>query len=248
MINIKRSETIPESLQDAKIQTYLKELEDWQNDKNKPEPKPPVDYRSYDVLEALNNCFLKKCYLTEERTINNVWVLEIDHFYPKGEYPHLRYEWTNLYPITSDANKMRPKSIPEGGYLDPCLEEDDVEKEIIYHLNQYEEKKISFRAANPQNIKAINTADLLDKLHNATGKDKDAKKKTENLRTSILLKLEMVKDAIIEWLNADKQQDEQAIFDAECKLKDLLSRKSSFTMLIRSTRIVRNFVPESFLD
>jgi hypothetical protein len=58
----------------------------------------------------------------------------------------------------------------------------------------------------------------------------------------------MVKDAIIEWLNADKQQDEQAIFDAECKLKDLLSRKSSFTMLIRSTRIVRNFVPESFLD
>lgn len=247
MINIKRSETVPESLQDAKIQTYLDALTDWYSDRSKPQPIPPINYRNWDVLEVLDIDFHSKCYLTEKRAELSVWEFEIDHFCPKDESPELRYEWTNLYPITSDANKMRQKKMPEGGYLDPCEENDDVETEILYDLDDMGEK-IYFAASDESNQKAINTAKLLDELHNGTGKDKNVKQKTAGLREMIRKKYTMVNIAITEWQAAMLRKDKQEINKKRNKLKDLLSRKSSFTMLIRSTSIVRNCVPNEFLD
>lgn len=247
MINIKRSETIPESLQDAKIQTYLDALTDWYSDRNKPQPETLAKYRTWDVLALLDEYFHSKCYLTEQRAIESVWEFEIDHFYPKNEFPTLKYEWKNLYPITSDANKMRPKEMPEGGYLDPCEDNDDVEKEILYDLDDMG-KRINFAAIDKSNLKAINTAKLLDEVHNGTGKDKNVKQKTAGIREMIREKYTMVTHAVIEWQAAERKGDRQEIFHTENKLKDLLSRKSSFTMLIRSTRIVRFFVPPEFLD
>jgi hypothetical protein len=136
---------------------------------------------------------------------------------------------------------VKPRNEPEGGYLDPCAEEDDVEKEILCVVLFGGEA--SFGAQNDNNIKAVNTAKLLDKIHN--GSDEESKRKTANLRHLIAKKQYEVLNTIIEWQGA---LDDQSKFEAKTKLKKLLSRKSSFTMLMRSLSAVRKHIPAEFLD
>jgi hypothetical protein len=242
MINIKRTTQIPSSLQNPDIQQYLDDLAAYKQNPSLPKPEPPASYRNSDVLEAFDECFFGKCYLTEEKFANS-WIMDIDHFIPKQERPDLRYEWTNLYPCEHHANMARPRKTPTGGYLDPC--NDDVEKEILYYLPIGAEKP-EFEAKDATNAKAVNTAQLLDLLHN--GKDKDSIERTKHLRFLIRKKYDEVIHAILAWKDAKAKGDTQEEFIHGRDLKHLLSRKSSFTMLVRSMKAVQMYVPKDFLD
>lgn len=246
MINIRRG-AAPASLQTNQIKNYLDELIAYKNhpeDERKKLSKPEcnVGYRNEDLFEAFDRDFYAKCYLTEKR-FENSWAMDVEHFKAKAfaQHPELKYEWTNLYPADHDANMLKPRQEPEGGYLDPCADEDDVEKEILYTTLFGGES--AFKALNGNNLKAVNTATLLDKIHN--GSNQESTKKTADLRHLIAKKEREVLNTIIQWLGASDEQDK---FEAETKLKKLLSRRASFTMLMRSLKAVRRHIPPDFLD
>lgn len=244
MINVQRG-AAPESLQKPEIQQYLSELAVYKNlseDERKGVAKPECNasYRNTDLFEAFDRDFFAKCYLTEKRYANS-WAMDVEHFKAKAfdQQPELKYEWANLYPADHDANMVKPRKDPKGGYLDPCS--NDVEKELLYSLvaNGF----TSFKAADASNIKACNTATLLNKIHN--GDNFESNKKTATLRQEIFKKEKVILNTIIEWQGATNLQDK---FEAEVKLKKLLSRKSSFTMVMRSLSAVRRFIPKDLLD
>ena len=158
MINVIRSQEIPASLLRAN-----------------------PSYRGIDILEAFDVDFHSKCYLTESKAPANSHHFEVDHFIPQNENPNLVYEWTNLYPILEQANKIKPKSTPIGGYLDPC--NDNVETEIIYSLSRIT-GKINFEPRDSRNLKAVNTSNLLYFVHN--GRENEmSKQKAKNIQALI---------------------------------------------------------------
>lgn len=72
MINVVRSLQAPQSLSSAEIQDYLDKLEAYKNDQQLPNdqqtlarPKCHEAYRNADLFQAFDECFFKKCYLTE---------------------------------------------------------------------------------------------------------------------------------------------------------------------------------------
>jgi len=245
MINITRTSKIPDSLQNPEIQSYLDALSDFKEGKISEKPDPPVSYRNSDVLEEFDKCFFSKCYLTEEK-FATAYIMDIDHFVPKSEAPEKRYEWTNLFPAEHNANMARPRKMPGGGYLNPCEPSEDVEKAIFYDVGVFGNQP-KFAAVNGDDVKAKNTAELLDKIHNGE-KGKPSQEKTKHLRVNVKKRFDEIAMTIIKWQSAKLLTDSQSEFNLSNQLKSLLSRKASFTMLMRSTEIVRQCVPPDFLD
>lgn len=246
MINITRGHR-PDSLDNPDIKTYLEEVVSYndlseEDRKNAPQPKGGISYRNSDVLEAFDRDFYSKCYLTEQK-YQSSYSMDIEHFRSKafGQFPELKYEWTNLYPCSHDANMSKPRIEPIGGYLDPCKSKEDVEKEIIYILEMG--GVAFFDVLNEDNVKAVNTCSLLDKIHNGT--DDYSRKKTAELRFLISKKERELIDLIMEWLFEKEHEDK---IRASRKIKNILSRKSDFTMLLRSLSSVRKYVPVDYLD
>ena len=242
MINISRHPDTPESLKTPEIQGYIKKAILYISDPiNNSKPKKPISYRSSDLLEAFDRDFYSKCYLTEDKYANS-WIMDIEHFIPQNERADLVYEWTNLFPADHYTNMIKPRITPVGGYLNPCDPNDDVEKDIIYTLSSYGENP-DFNPSDNANIKAINTCNLLNRVHN--GHDKDTKNGTANLRHSIHKRYIEILNKICEWHSAPEGSQEKS--QAGRELKEFLSRKASFTMLMRSMPAVRR-LPSAFLD
>jgi hypothetical protein len=240
MINISRSEEVPPSLLTVEIKNYLKAYQDYINTPEEcPEPKKTDSYRNSDLLEAFDRDFHSKCYLTEEKYTNS-WVMDVDHFIPRNERQELTHEWANLFPASHYTNLIKPKTTPEGGYLNPCV--DDVEKEILYSLSMLGDDP-KFDPKDHTNTKAINSCKLLARVHN--GHDKNTEKGTASLRHAIRKKYNEILLKIIDYLKAKEGTQEKH----QCRrdLQDLLSKKSSFTMLSRSIPAL-SFIEEKLFD
>jgi hypothetical protein len=251
MININRSLQIPASLQSSEIQKYIADVEFYkalspEEQSVTAKPKCSESYRNADIFEAFDRDFFAKCYLTEKKAFANSYAFDIEHFKAKAfsQSPELTYEWTNLYPADHDANMAKPRIDPVEGYLDPCNPDDDVEKEIRYTVMFGGESH--FEATDSTNKKAINTAQLLERIHN--GHDETSRQKTANLRAEIDKKRNKILELIIEWQDAKDKNDTQREFELRTKLKKYLSRQSSFTMLMRSISYVRQCIPSEMLD
>ena len=251
MININRNPTPPASLQNSEIQQYIADIasyKDLSSDEQAvtAKPKCSASYRNADIFEAFDKDFFAKCYLTEKKAFANSYAFDIEHFKAKAisQSPELTYEWANLYPADHVANMLKPRIDPSEGYLDPCEPSDDVEKEILYTVMFGGE--CHFEALDSSNKKALNTAELLELIHN--GHDKNSKQKTANLRAEINERRNRILELILEWLGASKENNIQKEFELRTKLKKYLSRKSSFTMLMRSMSAVRNHIPTEMLD
>lgn len=242
MVNVQREVAIPAALSTPEIQSYINDaIQYLLNPNGQQKPEKPASYRSSDLLEAFDRCFSSKCYLTEMKFANS-WIMDIEHFVPQNERPDLVYSWTNLFPCEHYSNMIKPRITPAGGYLNPCDPNDDVEVEIRYSLSVYGEEPY-FEARDGQNLKAINTANLLQRVHN--GHDLNTSKGTAELRHAIHKKYIQILNKIVEWQHHPDGSDQK--FQAARELKDLLSRRSSFTMLVRSIPAVRLLPPE-FLD
>lgn len=243
MINILREPNSPVSLQSPEIQQYIDEIQNHLLDpENIPKPKVPGTYRNSDLLEAFDRCFHSKCYLTEQ-WFPNSWNMDVEHFISQSEDATKRYEWSNLFPAEHRANKMKPRLTPEGGYLDPTNPAYDVENEILYSLSSMGQYP-SFEAKNGDDQRAVNTATLLDILHN--GHNSDTKKATAGLRHEIQKKYDQILHLILNWLGSPEGSVLKHQYRKELSLH--LSKKSSFTMLIRSMAAVNIYVPNELLD
>jgi hypothetical protein len=242
MINCNREPDIPTSLNTAEIKQYIIDAVAYLADsENIPKPEKPTSYRNSDLLEAFDRVFHSKCYLTEQRFVNS-YTMDIEHFVPQSERPDLVYEWTNLFPAEHYSNMIKPRKTPEGGYLNPCDTEDDVENDVLYSLSALGENPY-FEAVDPTNVKAVNTANLLNRIHN--GHDENTQRATKQLRHAIHKKYIEILNKICEWKDFAEGSVEK--FQAKRELKDMLSRKSSYTMLCRAMPAVRR-LPEDFFD
>jgi hypothetical protein len=171
--------------------------------------------------------------------------MDVDHFEPANQNPARVYDWTNLYPAAHKANMMRPRSLPVGGLLDPCV--DDVEEDIVYTLAVHGEEP-GFQAKNANNQRAVNTARLLHNLHNGNAGDADSHRNTLELRKLIERRYKEVLLAWGEYEKAVGEGNSQDIAQAKAELRALLSRRASFTMLMRSLPFVRKRIPADLLD
>lgn len=243
MINVQREVNSPTSLTIPEIQQYITHIQAHLADPvNVPKPAVPGSYRNSDLLAAFDRCFHAKCYLTEQ-WFPNSWCMDVEHFVSQTEDPTKRYAWTNLYPAEHRANKMKPRATPAGGYLDPCAPTDDVENEIFYSVGVMGQAP-KFDARDPANAKAVNTANLLNILHN--GHDEDTRLATAGLRHEIQKKYDHILNVIINWLASPIGSVLKHQYENELRLH--LSRKSSFTMLMRSMVPVINNIPPHILD
>jgi len=228
MINIRRNDP-PQSLNTQEIRDYIDFAVQYLKDpENIPKPDKPAAYRNSDLLEAFDRDFFSKCYLTEQK-FQNSWQMDIEHFIPQNERPDLVYEWTNLFPAEHYTNMIKPRKTPNGGYLDPCDPNDDVENEIIYTLSAHGFDP-DFFAKNINNNKLVNTCELLKRVHN--GHNYHTRKATESLRHAIHKKYVEILNKIIEY----QQYPHNSRKKNQClrELRDYFSRQSSFTMLCRS--------------
>ena len=133
MICIARPAAAPAALTTAVVQAYIAACAARTADPALPKPEPPVAYRTSDLLDVFDTFFRAKCYLTEQK-FESAWAMDVDHFEPANENPARVYDWSNLFPAAHTANMMRPRRLPAGGLLDPCV--DDVENEILYSLDR----------------------------------------------------------------------------------------------------------------
>lgn len=244
MICIARPATTPADLDSPAIQAYLTACVAYKADNTLPKPKLPVSYRSHDLLATFDTHFYAKCYLTEQKFASS-WEMDVDHFEPANQAPTRVYDWTNLFPAAHKANMMRPRRLPPGGLLNPCV--DDVETEIIYTLAVMGEEP-GFKARDAANQQAVNTAQLLNDLHNGRAGDAESQHNTLEIRRLIERKYKMVKEAWEQYRDAVEDGDPQDMAQAEAELRALLSRRASFTMLMRSLPFVRKRVPAYLLD
>jgi hypothetical protein len=243
MINVLREANSPTSLTTLEIQQYITDIQGHLTDPvNVPKPAVPGSYRNSDLLAAFDRCFHSKCYLTEQ-WFPNSWCMDVEHFVSQNEDPTKRYAWTNLYPAEHRANKMKPRATPVGGYLDPCDPADDVESDIFYSVGVMGQFP-KFDPRDPANAKAVNTTNLLNDLHN--GHDEDTRLATAGLRHEIQKKYDLILHLIIEWLGSPVGSPLKHQYENQLRLH--LSRKSSFTMLMRSMVSVINKIPAHILD
>jgi hypothetical protein len=244
MINIERSPKVPAYLASPEIQQYIEASILHLNDPvNNPKPEKPFSYRHSDLLDAFDRDFYSKCYLTEQ-SFSNSFIMDVEHFISKSERPDLIYSWTNLYPADHYSNMIKPRTTYPGGLLDCCDPNDNVEIEIIYNiaLHTYE---VDFQPRDAKNTKAVNTTALLNRIHN--GHNSETNKATLSLRHAIDKKRTLVLTLIDEWRRAPDGSQEKANKKAE--LKGLLSRKASYTMLLRSIpAVIYNLPAAEFFD
>ena len=157
---------------------------------------------------------------------------EVEHFQGQKEAEELIFTWTNLYLACKNCNGMKPRTTPEGGYLAPCNETDNVETEIKYVLGQRFFDRPSFTKSNQNpSVKVTNTIDLLTRLHH--GHNPNTRRKTASLRELINRRAKKLVLAITKHKEALNHQDHAAAKQNEAQIRRYLSRRAPFTMLMR---------------
>jgi hypothetical protein len=205
--------------------------------------KPPASlaadkrYDGADVVEALHQDFLGKCYLCE--TPIQPGTFTIDHRKPKGEgqFPELRCAWPNLFPTcnTHRCNERRTKLYPAGGLLDPGGGH-RLEARIHQRLERPSgvlasgEARFVFGAVSQDDKAAANTAEELRRLHAGEGSSPPAQRTANALRGAILAHVRLVAEKL---RGLEGAQGSERV-ERSRELRMLLSRKAPYTTLVRS--------------
>ncbi|MGR6008365.1 HNH endonuclease [Bacillus cereus] len=79
-------------------------------------------YRHGDIKNALFSISNEKCAFCESKPAES-GNIEVEHYIPKSEYPHLTFDWSNLLPVCRKCNEAK-------GTLD-TLEEPIVNPSIV---------------------------------------------------------------------------------------------------------------------
>lgn len=120
------------------------------------------NYKSHDVIQALQAMFNGKCYLCEQSPLSDP---EVEHFVPHGDDPALMYGWSNLYYACRRCNGI--KSNKHRNLLDCTDPNIDVFSEVIHYAGNAAVGEVEIRASssNPS-VQTVNTVNLLKKCFN----------------------------------------------------------------------------------
>ncbi len=196
-------------------------------------------YSGIDVVYALHEAFLGKCYLCE--TPVEPGTLDIDHLKPKakGQFPELECEWTNLFPTcnTHRCNLRREKKYPEGGLLDPganhCVEQ-RLQQTIVDLVSGVlqQDVRCRFSAVDEKDQAAVNSAVELDRVHQGTGSSERAKLSAAALRKAIAKRIMHVATSVRQLLSLPADANDRRS-ELETELRIHFSRRAPYTMLVR---------------
>ena len=185
-------------------------------------------WRGDDVLTALHRDFLGKCYLTESPLQPGSF--EVDHRHPQAA-GGASHDWPNLYPCAPGHNQRRRRGWPDGGLLHPDGR-DRVEERIDQRLDTSSKPGdvlCVFEACDPNDPAAVNTAAELDHIHN----DGDSPSKAHDLRGAMRVRLELLLREQ-HTVRSARHLSPPGDLQAERRLRELVSRRSPFTALLRS--------------
>ncbi len=198
-------------------------------------PTIKKQHRTTEILDKLGIIFNNKCFLCEERYFRPS-SLQVEHFKPHKGNEALKYDWNNLYLACGDTCNQYKGSFEN--ILDPCNLEHNVENFIIYELT-FIDHIPHFFSADENNILIKNTCDLLEKIHN--GDKQDSINKTASLRNAIDRRAKELLFAIKDYFKAIQTNKNIEKQRAEQKIKEIASRKSPYTMLMRSIAVQDGF-------
>ncbi len=178
--------------------------------------------------------FLGKCYLCESSIF--LGVLEVDHRVPQADPAgvDLRFHWSNLFPACRSCNGRRSKRWPTDGLLFP--DRDGVEARLDQRLEWVGSELVArFLAVSPDDAAARNSAEELGQLHLLPGGRRRIDK-ADDLRAAITAQYALVSEKEREYRNARAEHGAEDLRTrrAEDLLRFLLSRRSPYTMLLRS--------------
>ncbi len=206
--------------------------------------KAPIIKKKYntdEVYDALELLFKNKCFLCEQKR-NSARNFDIDHFIPHKKDDKLKFDWNNLFLCCRDCNQY--KGTLEN-ILNPCDPNEDVEKLIEYYIVPVDDIP-HFYPSDPSNIKIVNTCNLLEKIHN--GDNPNSVNKTASLRNVIKRRVDELKIAILNYHRYGKERKPKEEYKALQKIKEICSRKSSYTMLMRSEALTHGIDPTEIND
>lgn len=185
--------------------------------------------REPDLIDALHQDFLGKCYLCECKVERAEF--EVDHRIPRNDPAGigLEYTWTNLFPICKGCNGRREKSWPAGGMASPG---EGIEARILQRWTGCLNQEVQFEARDLTDAPALNTVSELRRMH--FGGTPAGKPKARDLIDAIKSTLIRMYEAQNVLRDAEEAGDADAIVEARATLRDILSRRSDYTMLIRS--------------
>jgi len=177
-------------------------------------PKHKFKYNDVDIKDKIRNDFFELCYICEEYVPVD---FQIDHFFPKNNFPELENDWNNLFFCCPKCNEERPRDINTAGkeVLNNC--KDDVEKKIGL---KFEKIKTGTRiqiTPNAKDIKTKNTVKLLNRIYNGIGAPDKNKR-------SHIYRREAIEKKIVEFeVSLEKYRKNEDLF--EDIIKDRLSKK-----------------------
>lgn len=177
------------------------------------------DWRAQDVLDALWEDFLGKCWLTETPLTRGGF--QVDHFKPRND-GGAHFDWENLFPVHPDTNSRRKKQIPETGMINPCRDD------VVRIAQEWDDDHPMFYPTDPEDAKAAFTATELDKLHN------DGSGKARDLLDAITRRVTATLAAALRYYTTEDPREKEA---SRYILARNLSRRGGFTALVRSKLI-----------
>ncbi len=191
------------------------------------------NYRTKAIYKKLGVILKNKCFLceTKKEAAEN---FHIEHFNPHKGDSELKFDWNNLLLACGDTCNLYKSDKTE--LLDPCNPKHDVENLIEYEIiKDGFDIKLRFYAKEENNKKLKNTCNLLDKIHN--GDQTKSEIKTASLRNAILKRTEALSRATINYYKAKHKKNSVEKQRAEKIIKDIISRDSPYTMLLRSIAV-----------
>lgn len=194
-----------------------------------PIPIGVVNYTDFDIANQVKKDFYYKCYLCEENVAKH---LEIDHFFPKKEFPEKEYDWHNLFSGCSKCNKIKSAAFntsPHNYILNCCTE--DVDSSITLRYSAVD--GTVFIIATQADAATTSTVELLNRIHN--GGLKTTSKSYIYLRESIAQHLADLRKQIDDYYNYPSEENKN-------RIAVLVSRKAAY-MAIKRT-LIRDYNPE----
>ena len=160
---------------------------------------------------------------------------DVEHRVPQAISEELRLCWLNLFPAHSKCNARRGTFPHPGGLLSPGLDR-EVERRLRQRIERIDacEIRARFDAVDPDDLYAVNTADEIERLHDPDSATTDTSREaTQELLDAITDRyVGVVYPLEHRVLRARSRGQSDA--DAEGRLRQELSRRAPFTMLIRS--------------
>ncbi len=193
--------------------------------RNRPAPQSLANKKLDGVKEALIEEFFYKCYLCEQK---NPVSSEIEHFKPSSRFPHLKYDWSNLYLVCHHCNTIKNYTTDQKKQeieLLNCTNVSPIITDVIAFKGASKPKeKVMIEALDTDPI-VIDTAKLLQTCFNPETPDKafDGKALTDAVVQELKKVIDLVHNYFYE---AHTQEKKQRLLG---DIKDLLAIEAPFS-------------------